>query len=471
VTPRTLARRRPLQLGGLLLAATALGLATAPAALAEDTSAPQADPSTDAGSPQVLLPDTTPTPSGTSTTGTPGDSSSSAGSSTNPSDQAGSAAQVAAANPAGAHFGTGKLSLTLDTTADPLPTGTVLDPTGGQLELRFSQVGGAPSTASGICDLTVPTSSNPFLTGCTFRPGHTLPTASYGLGPMPTLPADSVFTLTLVQPPTSGQVLAAPVSIQGWTDTTASTVQDSDLRLAVQHRYRTLGVAVVDGAPAGTTVQLCPATAGACATGSATATATTDASGLATFAGGYLPGDYLVTRGGAVTPFTVPAATTTTERDTPLRLSVGVPVATPTPVAPPTTPPTSAPGTATAAAPTLAAGRQQTVTAGGFTPGETVRGTLYSTPIDLGTAVADAQGVVTFTFTVPADLEVGVHTVTALGLTSGTTSTVTFAVTTTETAALATTGVDVAPLIGLGVVALGAGSALAFTGTRRRRAA
>ncbi|SCX39822.1 hypothetical protein SAMN03159343_0799 [Klenkia marina] len=468
MTSRLLARR-PLQLGGLLLAATTVGLATSPAALAEDLPTPQADPSADAGTPQVLPP--APTTSTTTSTTTGTDTTGGGSSVTDQSaDQDGAAPQVAAANPPGAHFGTGKLNPSLNTTADPLPAGAVLAAAGAQLEIRFSQMGGAPSTASGTCDLVAPYPSSPLITDCRFRPGHSLQTQDYGAGPAPTLPADSVFTLTLVQPPTSGQLLAAPMSVQGWTDTTASPGLDSDLRLAVRHGYRALGVAVVDGAPAGTRVLLCPAVGNGCANGSTPVPATTDASGLATFDGRYLPGDYLLIRGTERTRFTVAPATTTTERDTPLLLSLGVPVTPLTPTPTPA-PPTSAPGAATAASATLAVGRQQTVTAGGFTPGETVRGTLYSTPVDLGTAVADAQGVATFTFTVPAGLEVGVHTVTAVGLTSGSTSTVTFTVTAGGDAVLATTGVDVAPLLGLGALAVGAGSALAFAGTRRRRTA
>ncbi|MEI4273267.1 hypothetical protein TEK04_16210 [Klenkia sp. LSe6-5] len=443
MTSRLLARR-PVRLGGLLLATTTLGLAAAPAALAEDAPVPQVGPgaddsATDDAAPLVLGP-VAPT-----------------------ADTAGSAPQVAGTTtPTRAHFGTGKLDLSLDDDADPLPSYARLNPSGAQLELRFSQVEGAPSTAVGTCTFVGST--------CVFDAGSTLPTGDYGRGQVPRLPNFSEFTLTLLRPPTSDQLLDVPMAIQGWTDSRWNpAAMTSELALPVQHAYRTLGVAVVDGAPAGTQVELCPALDGACAADRTVTTATTDAAGLARFPEAYLPGDYLVTRAGTATPFTVPAATSQAERDTPLRLTLGVPV-----TAPPTTPPSppstsSAPGSATAAATTVAAGRQQTVTAGGFAPGETVRGTLYSTPVDLGTAVADAQGVATFTFTVPAGLEPGVHTVTAVGLTSGATSTVTFTV--TAGATLATTGADVGPLLGLGALAVGAGAALAVAGSRSRRTA
>ncbi|SDF61869.1 hypothetical protein [Klenkia brasiliensis] len=478
MTSRLLARR-PLQLGGLLLAATTLGMATAPAALAEETPAPQTDPSATTSAPEVLPPAATTTATGTdgpasttdgtaATTTAPSSatSTSAAPSTAAAATETGPDVVAGTTTPTGAHFGTGKLNLYLDTSEDELPDGVDLDVTGAQLELRFSQVDGAPSTAHGICDVDAGLVNFPFGSSCEFQPGSTVPTENYyGLAQVPSLPADSVFTLTLVTPPSSGQLLDAPMSIQGYTDSSPAPVGDSsDLGLPVLHGYRTLGVSVVDGAPAGTQVQLCPEVAGACATGSTPVVATTDAAGRATFDGRYLPGDYLVTRGGTSTAFAVPAATSTTERDAVLRATVGVPVA------PPTTAPRTT-GTATAAAPTVAAGRQQTITAGGFTPGETARGTLYSTPVDLGTAVADAQGMATFTFTLPAGFEPGTHTVTAVGLTSGATSSVTFTVTSGSTPALAQTGVEVAPLLGLGALALGGGAALTVAGTRRRRTA
>ena len=65
------------------------------------------------------------------------------------------------------------------------------------------------------------------------------------------------------------------------------------------------------------------------------------------------------------------------------------------------------------------AGGQLTVSGTGFEPGETVQATLHSTPIDLGTVTADADGAVSLTFTVPADLEPGLHSVDLVGLQLG----------------------------------------------------
>lgn len=47
----------------------------------------------------------------------------------------------------------------------------------------------------------------------------------------------------------------------------------------------------------------------------------------------------------------------------------------------------------------------------GYEPGTVVEATMNSTPqLDLGTAVADDQGNVTFTWQIPADAQLGIHT-------------------------------------------------------------
>ncbi|MBF0722994.1 invasin domain 3-containing protein [Sanguibacter inulinus] len=67
----------------------------------------------------------------------------------------------------------------------------------------------------------------------------------------------------------------------------------------------------------------------------------------------------------------------------------------------------------------LLSGAEQVAYGRGFLPGETVAGLLESTPVDLGTQVADADGTVTFSFVLPADVELGAHTVTLTGERSG----------------------------------------------------
>jgi adhesin/invasin len=63
--------------------------------------------------------------------------------------------------------------------------------------------------------------------------------------------------------------------------------------------------------------------------------------------------------------------------------------------------------------------QRQVATGRGFLPDDAVSGTLASTPVDLGTRTADANGVVAFTIDLPADLSVGEHTVTLTGEASG----------------------------------------------------
>lgn len=86
--------------------------------------------------------------------------------------------------------------------------------------------------------------------------------------------------------------------------------------------------------------------------------------------------------------------------------------------------------------PVLQRGAQQTAVGTGFQPGETVTGLMTSAPVPLGTQVADAQGTVTFTWTIPSSSDLGTHTVTLTGATSGSVS-ATFQV---VASGLATTG-------------------------------
>lgn len=111
----------------------------------------------------------------------------------------------------------------------------------------------------------------------------------------------------------------------------------------------------------------------------------------------------------------------------------------------------------------LAQGQTQIAYGHNFKPGESVNGVLASDPIDLGTQLADADGNVTFTFTVPTDLVVGSHSVTLTGAFSGSVSQA-FEVTAASSGAggdgaggggfhLPGTGANLAPiLIGAGVL-------------------
>lgn len=124
--------------------------------------------------------------------------------------------------------------------------------------------------------------------------------------------------------------------------------------------------------------------------------------------------------------------------------------------------------TATLSATTVLPGGQLTVSGTGFTPGERVAATLRSTPVDLGTTTADAEGAVSLTFTVPADIEPGDHRVELVGQRSGVRVSVAFEVLGAEVprtlpATGSTTGAQTGT--GVGLVALGA----ALVAIARRR--
>lgn len=111
-------------------------------------------------------------------------------------------------------------------------------------------------------------------------------------------------------------------------------------------------------------------------------------------------------------------------------------------------------------------GQQQRATGHGFQPGESVSGLMFSTPVDLGTRIADANGDVTFTFTLAGDAETGQHTVTLTGTFSGSVSE---RFTVTAPPGLAATGSGLsASGFWLSALTLGLGLVLTIV-TRRRR--
>ncbi|MBO9625537.1 MAG: choice-of-anchor G family protein [Microbacterium sp.] len=69
----------------------------------------------------------------------------------------------------------------------------------------------------------------------------------------------------------------------------------------------------------------------------------------------------------------------------------------------------------TIAHPTLRVSQQQTAVGTGFQAGEVVTGVMSSTPLALGTQVANQQGTVTFTWAIPSGTDLGTHTVTLSG--------------------------------------------------------
>jgi len=68
---------------------------------------------------------------------------------------------------------------------------------------------------------------------------------------------------------------------------------------------------------------------------------------------------------------------------------------------------------------TVQAGKSISVTGRGYQPGETVTFTLFSDPIALGSATADASGSFTYTATIPVTVAPGTHTLRVAGVLSG----------------------------------------------------
>ncbi|MFC4223783.1 Ig-like domain-containing protein [Lysinibacter cavernae] len=113
-------------------------------------------------------------------------------------------------------------------------------------------------------------------------------------------------------------------------------------------------------------------------------------------------------------------------------------------------------------------GQTQVATGTGFQPGEAVSATLRSTPVDLGTRVADANGTVSFTFALPGSIELGAHSVTLVGPRSGSIST-SFSVVAAETGGnggLEVTGAEAS--VGPIAVLLAAAGIVLLTFARRR---
>jgi hypothetical protein len=159
-----------------------------------------------------------------------------------------------------------------------------------------------------------------------------------------------------------------------------------------------------------------------------------------------------------------PAGTPTAPTTTPVATSTPAPVF--TPGAKPNTPGVSSTSTATTTGSAAAPGQKVVKVLKGFQPGEKVTVVLHSAPVEVGVFTADANGVVTIEFTVPAGTPLGTHTLVYQG--DAGTYFEEALVLTADGKALAYTGASIAmPLIGGSVlVAAGAGALLV---TRRRR--
>lgn len=133
----------------------------------------------------------------------------------------------------------------------------------------------------------------------------------------------------------------------------------------------------------------------------------------------------------------------------------------------PVTPPGGGAGLAVTVSPTtVAIGETLTITGTGFAAGEVVAGVLTSTPVDLGTKPADANGTVVFSVRIPASLEVGAHTATLSGA-SGSAAAPFNVVAAGGT--LAQTGLDGLGLSSLAGLLLLSGAGACLAGRRRAR--
>ncbi|WP_240607227.1 choice-of-anchor I family protein [Cryobacterium aureum] len=116
-------------------------------------------------------------------------------------------------------------------------------------------------------------------------------------------------------------------------------------------------------------------------------------------------------------------------------------------------------------------GERVTVTVSGLNPGQEVTGTLYSTPVNLGTFAANAAGVATFSAVIPANTPVGAHTlvISSIGLEPISSAvTVVAAASTSALGAIPALGASLAPA-GLAALLLLLGSGLVLV--RRKRQA
>jgi hypothetical protein len=121
---------------------------------------------------------------------------------------------------------------------------------------------------------------------------------------------------------------------------------------------------------------------------------------------------------------------------------------------------------------TVGPGGTITATVTGMPPNTLVTFTFQSAPVVVGTAMSDASGTATLTFTIPAGIAPGVHTISASG--GGVTKTITITVTGPSVPAgggsiRAKTGFDLARPLGIALVLLIVGGATIVLARRRSR--
>jgi len=139
------------------------------------------------------------------------------------------------------------------------------------------------------------------------------------------------------------------------------------------------------------------------------------------------------------------------------------------PAAPSDLPKAGAPLTSSDADGKVKVGEQVTLTGDGYLPGSTIQLIVYSTPVSLGTTVADAAGRFSATVTVPTALASGTHHLVAAGVDAdGNPRYLVTEILVSGGTGLAYTGFSPAPYLGGGLVLLLAGAGLVLAGRRRR---
>jgi hexosaminidase len=116
----------------------------------------------------------------------------------------------------------------------------------------------------------------------------------------------------------------------------------------------------------------------------------------------------------------------------------------------------------------VAQGGTMVITGGGFAPGSTGTGVLYSDPVVLGRAPASAAGTITMTVRIPSNLTAGVHTLQLVGVDpSGARRVLSSQIRITAAGGLPRTGSDAQDALLIALALLGAG--MLAEGTRLRR--
>ncbi|MCW2507087.1 MAG: hypothetical protein JWP68_235 [Modestobacter sp.] len=137
--------------------------------------------------------------------------------------------------------------------------------------------------------------------------------------------------------------------------------------------------------------------------------------------------------------------------------------------APATLPKASGPLTSSDRDGKVTVGAQVTLSGSGYQPGSVVELVVYSTPVSLGSVVADANGAFSATVTLPASMANGTHHLVSVGVDAdGNPRYLVSEIIVSGGTGLAYTGFSPAPYIGGGLVALLAGAGLIVAGRRRR---